>query len=252
MAKGIAPYGTWRSPMTADLLATSGVSLSFLQVAGETVYWIEGRPLEQGRYVLVRRTDDGRISDVTPTGYNARTLVHEYGGGMYWVQDDVIYFSNFADQRLYRQPVGAAPQPITPESPTPRSLRYADGRVTPDGQRLICVRERHEESGVYNELVVLPTDGSATPRIIAEGYDFYAAPRISPDGSQLAWLAWRHPQLPWDGTELWVADLQADGSLQNARLVAGSATESILQPAWQRDSVLYFISERTNWWNLYC
>jgi dipeptidyl aminopeptidase/acylaminoacyl peptidase len=252
MAKSIAPYGAWRSPLTADLLATAGLSLGYLQVTGETVYWVEGRPMEQGRYVIVQRTGDGQTRDVTPNGYNARTLVHEYGGGMYWVQDDVVYFSNFADQRLYRQPVGAAPQPITPESPTPRSLRYADGRVTPDGQRLICVRERHEESGVYNELVVLPTDGAAVPQIIAEGYDFYAAPRISPDGSKLAWLAWRHPQLPWDGTELWVADLQADGSLQNARLVAGSATESILQPAWQRDSVLYFISDRTNWWNLYC
>lgn len=252
MAKSIAPYGAWRSPISADLLATAGISLGYLQVAGETVYWVEGRPMEQGRYVIVQRSSDGKISDVTLTGYNARTLVHEYGGGMYWIQNDVAYFSNFADQRLYRQPVGATPQPITPEPPTPRSLRYADGRVTPDGNRLICVRERHEASGVYNELVVLPTDGSATPQIIAEGYDFYAAPRISPDGSKLAWLAWRHPQLPWDGAELWVADLQVDGTLQNARLVAGSTTESILQPAWRSDGVLYFISDRTNWWNLYC
>lgn len=252
MEKSVAAYGTWRSPISADLLATTGVSLGFLQVTDEAVYWVEGRPLEQGRYVIVRRTADGQIQEVTPTSYNARTMVHEYGGGMYLVHDGVVYFSNFADQRLYRQPIGAAPQPITPEPPTPRSLRYADGRITPDGRWLICVRERHEENGVYNEVVALPTDGSFPPHILAEGYDFYAAPRISPDGSKLAWLAWRHPQLPWDGTELWVADLQAAATLQNARLVAGSATESILQPTWRRDGGLYFLSDRTNWWNLYC
>ena len=121
MEKTIAPYGTWRSPISADLLATAGISLSYVQVAGESIYWVEGRPMEQGRYVIVKRTKDGQITDVTPAGYNARTMVHEYGGGMYLVQDDVVYFSNFADQRLYRQAPGAAPQPITPEPPTPRS-----------------------------------------------------------------------------------------------------------------------------------
>lgn len=252
MEKTIAAYGTWRSPISADLLATAGISLSYVQVAGENIYWVEGRPLEQGRYVIVKRTGKGQVADVTPAGYNARTMVHEYGGGMYIAQNDVVYFSNFADQRLYCQVAGATPQPITPEPPTVRSLRYADGRLTPDGLRLICVRERHEVDSVYNELVVLPTDGATPPTIIAEGYDFYAAPRISPDGTQLAWLAWRHPQLPWDGTELWVAQIGADGTLQQPRLVAGSTTESIMQPQWHADGTLYFISDRTNWWNLYC
>ncbi len=251
MEKVRSPYGTWRSQISADLLATAGVSLSQLSVEGTSIYWIEGRPMEQGRYVLVQRTPDGQINDVTPTDYNARTLVHEYGGGMYWVQDSIVYFSNFSDQRLYRQAPDGAPQPITPEPPAPRSLRYADGRITPDGRWLICVRERHEAGIVRNELVALPTDGAAPPKIIAEGYDFYATPRISPDGTQLAWMAWRHPQLPWDGTELWVAHLSADATLHNARHVAGSSSESIFQPEWRSDGVLHFVSDRTNWWNLY-
>ncbi len=251
MEKVRSPYGTWRSQVSADLLATAGVSLSQLQVEDSTVYWVEGRPLEQGRYVIVKRTPDGQISDVTPPGYNARTLVHEYGGGMYWVRDEIVYFSNFSDQRLYRQAPGATPEPITPDPPAPRALRYADGRITPDGHWLICVRERHEERGVSNELVALPTDGATPPKIIAEGYDFYAAPRISPDGTKLAWMAWRHPQLPWDGTELWEADLSADATLHNARQVAGSSRESIFQPEWRGDGVLHFVSDRTNWWNLY-
>lgn len=256
MAKSVAPYGTWRSPVSAELLAEAGISLSYLQTHGERVYWVEGRPLEQGRYVIVQRTADGQISDVTPPGYNARTMVHEYGGGAYLVDRQRIYFANFTDQRLYRQEVAGGgygtPTPITPEAPRPRSLRYADGCITPDGQQLICVRERHETDGtVINELVILPTDGSVLPTVIAAGYDFYAAPRLSPDGTKLTWLSWNHPLLPWDGTELWVADLAVDGTLQNQRQVAGSAEESICQPSWAPDGTLTFVSDRTNWWNLY-
>ena len=257
MAKTLASYGAWRSPISAELLAEAGVSLSALWIDGADIYWIEGRPREGGRYVIVRRTPDGTQSEVTPAGFNARTMVHEYGGGSYIVAHDevghpVLYFSNFSDQRLYRQLPGQAPQPITPEPPTPRALRYADGRVTPDGRQLICVSERHSDAGVINELVILPTDGTGEATIIAGGYDFYAAPRISPDGRQLAWLSWHHPLLPWDGCELWVADLAADGTLTNARLVAGSADESIFQPEWSPSGVLHFVSDRTDWWNLYC
>ena len=256
MAKSVAAYGSWRSPVSAEVLAEAGISLSYLQTHGETVYWVEGRPLEQGRYVIVQRKVDGTFSDVTPPGYNARTMVHEYGGGSYLLARQSLYFANFADQRLYRQDRQGegygAPQPITPEPPRPRSLRYADGRITANGQQLICVRERHEADGtVINELVILPTDGSALPRIITGGYDFYAAPRISPNGKQLTWLSWNHPLLPWDGTELWVADLAADGTLQNQRQVAGSADEAICQPSWAPDGTLTFVSDRTNWWNLY-
>jgi len=256
MAEKVAPYGTWQSPVSAELLAKAGVSLSFVQTHGDSVYWLEGRPLEQGRYVIVQRNAAGEISDVTPAGFNARTMVHEYGGGIYVLDRQTVYFANFTDQRLYRQDVEGegygTPVPITPEPPRPRSLRYADGRVTADGEQMICVRERHEADGtVINELVSLPTDGSAAPTVIAEGYDFYAAPRLNPAGTQLAWLCWNHPLLPWDGTELWVADVAADGTLHHPRHVAGSADEAICQPSWSPNGTLTFVSDRTNWWNLY-
>lgn len=252
MSRTTAPYGSWRSPVSADLLAKASISLGWLQVSGQNVYWVEGRPLEAGRYVIVRRSADGSITDVTPEGYNARTLVHEYGGGMYVVNGETVYFSNFTDQRLYRQEPGVSPQPITPEPPAPMSLRYADGRVTPDGKHIICVRESHHEDGaVINELVMLPVNGSTGPRVIAIGYDFYSTPRISPDGRQLAWLCWQNPQMPWDGTELWVASLDPDGTLSDERRVAGGPAESIFQPEWSPVDVLHFVSDRSNWWNLY-
>lgn len=253
MSKTIAHYGAWRSPVSADLLVTAGVSLNHLHINRHSVYWVEGRPLEKGRYVLVKRAPQpAQIRDATPAGYNVRTMAHEYGGGAYIGQDETIYFTNFSDQRLYRQPPNSAPQPITPEPPAPRSIRYADLRITPDGHWLICVREYHQtDRGVINELVALPTDGSAEPHVLTTGYDFYAAPRISPDGRQLAWLAWQNPQMPWDGTELWVAPLSAEASLGQARHVAGSMDESIFQPEWNPDGVLHFISDRSNWWNLY-
>ena len=256
MKKIIAQYGAWRSPVSADLLVTSGVSLSYLHVIDGHVYWVEGRPLEKGRYVIVKHSQqsspNGQITDVTPAEYNARTMVHEYGGGAYIVQGETVYFANFSDQRLYRQTLGSAPQPLTPEPPTPHSLRYADLRITPDNRWLFCVRERHSADGaVINELVAMPIDGSAEPHVLTNGYDFYAAPRISPDGRQLAWLAWQNPQMPWDGTELWVAPVTEDATLGQARHVAGSSSESIFQPEWRADGVLYFISDRSNWWNLY-
>ncbi len=248
-----APYGSWRSPITPALAASGAVGLEQIWLSGEDVYWLEGRPLEEGRQVIVRRRADGTVEDVTPSDIGVLSRVHEYGGGEYLVDGKTVYFSNRDDQRLYRQDPGETPRPITPEPAIPAGLRYADGRVTPDGRWLICVRERHmEESEAINELVVLPTDGSEEPRAIASGHDFYASPRISPDGSTLAWLTWDHPQMPWDGTELWAAPLLDDGSLGEARLVAGSAGESIFQPEWSPEGVLHFASDRTGWWNLYC
>ncbi len=247
----VAPRGSWRSPISAGMLATSAVWLSEVWVEDGVTYWLETRPTEGGRLVVVCGGPSTAPADVTPEGFNARTKVHEYGGGSYFVHQGTVFFSNFDDQRLYRQDVGALPIPITPEPPAPGSIRYADGRVVPDGRVAIAVRERHEDGGVFNELVAFLTDGSAEPRIVAGGRDFYSFPRISPDGRLLAWTCWDHPQMPWDGTELWVADLTEGGRVEGARLVAGSPSESIFQPGWSPDGILHFVSDRTGWWNLY-
>jgi dipeptidyl aminopeptidase/acylaminoacyl peptidase len=247
-----ASFGSWKSPITSALLTSSGIGFSEIQFSKGLIYWLESRPEEAGRVAIVRCPVNGSPVDAIPQAFNARSRVHEYGGGAYFVHNHTIFFSNFKDQRLYRQDADAAPLPITPDPPAPASLRYADGRVTPDGKTIICVRERHEEGReAINEIIAIPADGSSSPRIILSGYDFYSFPRISRDGSKLAWTCWRHPQMPWDGTELWVGALRPDGTISGERRVAGSSNESIFQPEWGPDGDLYFVSDRTGWWNLY-
>ena len=246
----VAPYGTWPSPLTADALVASSLRLGMPWIEGGTVYWVEARPSEGGRSVVVRQRQGGPAEDVTPAGFNARTKVHEYGGGSYLVHRGTVFASNFTDQRLYRHDPDKEPLAIT--APSEGRHRFADGRATKDGALVVCVRERHGSDAVVNELVAVPADGSDAPRIVAGGRDFYASPRISPDGSRLAWLAWDLPWMPWDGCELWVADLAPDGSLSGERLVAGrAAQESIWQPDWSPAGELHFASDRTGWWNLY-
>jgi len=247
-----ASHGSWKSPITAALITETGVQVGATGQSGDDIYWLEGRPAEGGRYVLVRRAPDGRRVDVTPPGFNVRTRVHEYGGGAYFVHEGTVFFSNFDDQRLYRQAPDERPRPITPEPAIPAGDRYADGRVTPDGRFIVCVRERHFAGReADNEIVVLPVDGSAEPRAVVSGSDFYAFPRVSPDGERLAWLSWDHPRMPWDGCELWTAGLAPDGSVTGAERIAGGPEESIFQPEWSPDGVLHFVSDRTGWWNLY-
>jgi dipeptidyl aminopeptidase/acylaminoacyl peptidase len=251
-----APHGGWRSPISAADIASSQVPLSAPEIVGRDVYWLEGKPTEGGRTVVVRLDADGSRQELTPAPYYVRTRVHEYGGGAYLVSGQTVFFSNFSDQRLYRQDPGAAPRPITPEPTVPSGDRYADAQITSDGRWLICVRERHaaaEGAEASNELVALPADGNGEARSIASGHDFYSSPRISPDGRKLAWLSWDHPRMPWDGTELWVADLASDGSVTNTRRIAGGPQESIFQPEWSptEPDTVYFVSDRTGWWNLY-
>ena len=252
--KTAAAYGTWSSPISADMVAQAGVRLTAPWVEDGVVWWLEGRASEAGRVVLVRRDPDGTMQDVVPAGFNVRTSVHEYGGGAYCVHDGTAFVSNFDDQRLYRIDAGADPVPVTPDVGD-RRHRYADGRVTADGSLWIGVRERHAESDsskdVVNELVVLPTNGSAEPRVIASGRDFYASPRVSPDGSKLCFLAWDLPWMPWDGCDLHVADLESDGSLAYVEHVAGKdGEEAIWQPSWSPAGDLVFASDRSGWWNL--
>ena len=250
MPKTSAGYGSWKSPLTAARVTAGALRFDHLVLDGDDLYWIEGRASESGRNVIVRREPDGRMTDVTPSGFNVRSRVHEYGGASYTVRGGIVYFSNFADQRLYRQAPGAAPVPLTTEG-----YYYADCRVDAARARLLCVREDHTKPGEpVNSIVAVPAGApakSSPDRVLASGADFYSNPILSPDGSRFAWLQWHHPNMPWDGTELWTAEVKADGSLGAKEKVAGSKDESIFQPEWSPDGTLFFVSDRTGYWNLY-
>ena len=245
----VAPYGSWKSPITSDLIVSETIGLGQIALDGEDIYWVEMRPAEGGRCVVVRRSPDGQTADVTPSPFNARTRVHEYGGGAFVVADGTVYFSNFIDQRLYRQDPGSQPRPITPEA----DLRYADGVIHRRRGRMICVREDHTVPGreAVNTLVSLQLEDGEGGEVLVFGNDFYSSPRLSPDGSRLAWLTWNHPNMPWDGTELWVGEIKEDGLLDRTDRVAGGVDESIFQPEYSPDGSLYFVSDRTGWWTLY-
>jgi dipeptidyl aminopeptidase/acylaminoacyl peptidase len=243
-----APCGTWKSPITADLIAGTAISLISVAVDGADIYWIESRPLEAGRYTIMRRTPDGQTTECTPPDFYARTTVHEYGGGAFTVADGAIYFENFRDQHLYLQRAAAAPELLTPAD----GYRYADLVMDQKRNRLICVREDHTRPGEpVNALVAVSLGGGDNGQVLVEGNDFYSSARLNPDGTRLAYLAWNHPNMPWDGCELWIAEVQPNGKLRDARHVAGSGNESIFQPEWSPDGVLHFVAELTGWWNLY-
>jgi dipeptidyl aminopeptidase/acylaminoacyl peptidase len=246
-ARKTAAYGSWVSPITAQQIARSSIGLGLIALDARDIYWSELRPAEGGRHVIVRWRE-GVTQDVLPAPFSARTRAHEYGGGAFTVIDGSIYFSNDADQRLYRLTPGGAPYPLT----LPAGRRYADAAPDRMRQRLLCVCEDHDTGGTpVNTIVSIDLDGGSEPRTLVSGNDFYAAPRLSPDGRRLAWLTWNHPDMPWDGTELWLADVAPDGSPANARRVAGGRDESVFQPAFSPDGTLYFVSDRNNWWNPY-
>ncbi len=249
-----APYGSWKSPITSDRIVAESIRLSILTLTNEAVYWLESRPSERGRNVIVKQRMDGYVADINRPPFNARTRVHEYGGGAVLVHGDSVYFSNYDDQRLYRVQPGMAAEPVTPET----DLRYADCQMDSVRDRIICVREDHRESSTQqnhneavNTITALYLDSTARQVVLVSGNDFYASPRVNPEGTKMAWLTWCHPNMPWDGTELWVADIQSSGNLANHRLVAGGLNESIFQPEWSPDGILTYISDRSGWWNIY-
>ncbi len=245
----IAPYGSWKSPITSELIVSDMIGFDQLALDGETVYWIESRPAEGGRSVIVRQDPDGITTDLNPAPFNARSRVHEMGGGAMAVANGVVFFSNFADQRLYRIDPGAAPRALTADT----GHRFADAVVDRDRGRLVTVLEDHggNDREPDNLLASLSVEDGENLMVLASGNDFYSSPRLSPDGRRLAYLTWNHPNRPWDGTELWVLELNPDGSPGQARQVAGGVEESVFQPQWSPDGELYFVSDRSGWWNLY-
>jgi dipeptidyl aminopeptidase/acylaminoacyl peptidase len=250
-----APYGSWQSPITSELIVAGTIGLDELRRDDHDWYWIESRPTEAGRRVIVRRQSDGTTNDLLPAPFNARTRVHEYGGGAYTAVDETVYFANDRDQRVYRLDPSALPQPLTPDLPG-MALRYADFEVDSTRYRLICIREDHRQSDqeAVNTIAAVDIEGGSIEdggRVLISGNDFYASARLSPDGSRLAWLTWSHPNMPWNGTELWLGEVLGDGSIGDATLVAGGNEESIFQPEWSPDGVLHFVSDRSGWWNLY-
>jgi dipeptidyl aminopeptidase/acylaminoacyl peptidase len=237
-----APYGSWASRISAAQLAQSSVALGDLRIVDGTPYWVESRPAEAGRYVIVTPNGRGSIRELTPPSFGSRTRVNEYGGAPYVATANALYFSNWADQRIHVQRGTEMPVPITPPG-----FRYSDGVAHPSADLLFYVRE----DGDKTELVALSPSAGGAGTVLFSGSDFVAFPRVSHDGRRLAWIAWDHPNMPWDTTTLYVADLNGT-ALSNVRPIVGGRDESVLEPSWDIDGRLYFISDRTDWWNLYC
>ena len=247
-----APYGGWRSPITAAVITTQQIGLGSPWLDGGTAYWTESRPRERGRISLVRRSADGQNEELTPAPFNLRTRVHEYGGRAFTAKSGIVVGTAFADQRLWR--LDGEPKPLTPESGG--ALRYAEPVLDLAHGRVLAVREDHRGSGEpRNEIVAIPLDGDGDGdegEVLVGGHDFVAYPRPTADGRRLAWITWNHQDMPWDGTCLWVAELDDAGLLKGAQTqIAGSRQESVLQPEWAADGALWFISDQSGFWNLW-
>ena len=246
MAKNILPYGSWKSPISSDLITSESVILDQVHIYGGTVYWLERRPKESGRAVIVSFSNN-TTKDILPPPFNARSRVHEYGGGVYCVCEHGIFFVNDADQQIYRVGDSSNPRRISNLA----NARFADLCFDSRHNRILCVCEDHNNSDTEpsNRLVSIDVT-TGTVNTLHQGYDFYSNPRINHDGSRLAWLCWNHPDMPWDGTELWLADINEQGLLANALHVAGSESTSIFQPEWSPENILYYVTDESGWWNL--
>jgi dipeptidyl aminopeptidase/acylaminoacyl peptidase len=238
--------GSWPSPISAAMIVEQGVRLFQPQISGDCVYWLETRPSDKGRTVLVMKDAEGGVTDLTPKPFSTRSCVHEYGGGAFHVSQGEVWFVEFRDQQIYKLDGENLPKRVSWDE----HQRHADIIRDRSRSRIVCVCEDHREAGEPRNFVAAITD-DGLKNVLASGYDFYSTPGISPDGSQLSWLCWRHPQMPWDGTELWIGEFDEDGTIVQPRCIAGGKQESIGQPRWGPDGRLYFVSDRNNWWNLY-
>ena len=245
------PYGSWPSPISAELITRAAPSLNFIQSYGDDLYWVEGRPWEAGRNVIMRRDSNGSITDLLPAPFSHYSRVHEYGGMAYALNDDHLYFVNATDQNIYKYCLDdtSAPQVITNNS----SRRFADLIVDRQNQRLIAVCEEHNDDQEPENYLASIALNNQTPAIekLVSGADFYAYPRISPDQSQLCWIEWQHPNMPWDATQLWQATISNGNLIEKKRVAGGDNNQAIFQPHWSPNNTLYYVSDITNWWNIY-
>jgi dipeptidyl aminopeptidase/acylaminoacyl peptidase len=242
----IAPYGEWRSPLTAESVAAGSHAPDSARFVGDEVWWAESIAAE--RRIALLHVVDGRVATALPAPWNVRTAVHEYGGGAWAAVGTTVVFSHFGDGRLYRLD-GPGLEPV---ALTAVANGVAFGGLVPVGDAVLAVREAHTGDGpsdVERDLVLVPLDASG-PTSVVSGSRFLAQPRISPDGTRIAWIAWDHPNMPWDGTELRVGEL-VDGRVTTWRTLLGGPNESVLQPEWLPGGDLAAISDRSGWWNLY-
>lgn len=260
-------YGSWVSPISARQVASAAPaidspsldmgSLDIDDINGDDLYWLEARPEEAGRSAIVRLSANGEKTDVLLAPFSARSQVHEYGGTPYIVVAGILFFCEQSDQRIYR--LDTRSKETTPEaiSPANQNLRFADFCYDTQHQRLICVAEQSGEADCAtqgeprNFIIALSTNTPHEPIELHSGADFYAYPRLSPNGTQLSWISWQHPQMPWQGSELWLAGVSNDGVLANPEKITSGCDESIFQAQWSPDGRLYFVSDRSEWWNIY-
>lgn len=253
-----ASYATWTSPITAEIIASGTSSTINMRIDGTTTYWCEMRPTNKGRYTIVKRDLEGNITDVTPPDFNARTFVHEYGGGAFAVNNGIVYTSSASDGKIYYVLPGEQPTPLTEgqrlvEHNGKRSwqgTRFADMQVTSYG--IFAVAETHEPGDPVNNFLALIDTSTGAFQEIDSGYDFYSSPAISYDEKSIAWICWNHPNMPWTNTELWTASITPKGELFNKQRIAGQENESIFQPQWSPNKELYFVTDRDKgWWNIH-
>ena len=242
----VAAFGSWKSPITSDLIVSKTIGIGSIVLDRQNIFWLEKRPQEQGRNLIVGHFPERGTEDITPSPFSVRSKIHEYGGGAFTIEQNTIYFSNYADGRIYQQVIGTKPYPVTAKA----KRRYGDIVVDRNRNRLICVCEDHTRTDVepQNSIIAIAIDTGKIQTLV-EGDDFYSSPRLSPDGRYLAWICWNHPDMPWDSSYLWLAEL--DEAVLKRQPVAGGKTESICEPKWSSDGTLYFSSDRTDWWNIY-